>query len=902
MLDPSASRFWKAVLQSGLVETPTLRTCWDAIAPEKRVAEHIDRRLARHAVQSGVLTLWQAQQLMAGRSTGFKIDRYVLLELLGQGGMGRVYLARDTRLNRHVALKILSPERVNNPRAIARFHREAMVGAQLQHENLVRIYDEGEANGRCYLVMEYIEGKTIGQMITEHGPLPPNVAARLSRQVALGLEHAQRKGLIHRDVNPFNILVTRDGNAKLTDMGLAIDLADNDRVTRDGATVGTFDYVSPEQARHSHSVDTRSDVYSLGCSLYHMLTAQVPFPSASLPEKLFGHQASEPSPVRSLAPRVPEGLAAVVVRAMRKSPDDRFASPLEMAAALEPFADGITVTSDDTPDLEAEVGPSKPRPPRTEADAEAVAAADPGPGVPAAVDAPLPASPPGSWPKEAAGFELPVDLGPEPPLSDRLASTRSKTKSKSRSRTGSESGDEAGPTAPPPWSPGARPPWLVPAAVALATGLVAAAVLLALTYLGPDRRPSPASQSDVGNGRKGGPEARGAGTPDAADGVNVKGGEVAVVAADGTTTVEPDLRTAVRSAVGSRGHVLLLNREPLTVPAGEPLLAPSGLLVIRAGKGLRPEIRVEVKGGKPFLTTRGESTIRMEGVTLVARMVDPGPAPSALIEAGGDVVLDRCDFRAEGDVKGSIALVQEGRELTATGCLFVNFERAIDAASLNGSVTTLRQCMIVQTHPPDHAKHEGGGEASPAGGAPPPAGSVRLRALGGGAARAGRRLVLENCTVKAPVFLELDGFTPLLPLSVEVRGCAAASDALLTWGAGVLHDGPPAPPSTESLSWKGQGDQYEVGGKTWVRLAGREGKPEAPWADAPADLEGWSKRVGPEGDPIDKPVKFATDPSALPERPTPGDFAPAEAFASSAGADPAFVGPGAAQASSSATP
>ena len=126
--------------------------------------------------------------------------------------MGRVYLAKDTRLNRRVALKILSPERVNNPRAIARFHREALVGAQLQHENLVRIYDEGESNGKCYLVMEYIEGKNIGQMIAENGPIPPAIAARLARQVALGLEHAQRKGLIHRDVNPYNILVTHDGD------------------------------------------------------------------------------------------------------------------------------------------------------------------------------------------------------------------------------------------------------------------------------------------------------------------------------------------------------------------------------------------------------------------------------------------------------------------------------------------------------------------------------------------------------------------------------------------------------------------------------------------------------------------------------------------------------------------
>ena len=165
MLDPRASQFWQAAIRSGLMDVEGLTACWEAIEPAKRDdPEHIDRRLARQAVQSKSLTLWQAQQLLAGRTSGYKVDRYLLLDLIGQGGMGRVYLARDTRLNRRVALKILSPERLNNPRAIARFQREARVGAQLQHENLVRIYDFGESNGRYFLVMEYIEGKTIGDL------------------------------------------------------------------------------------------------------------------------------------------------------------------------------------------------------------------------------------------------------------------------------------------------------------------------------------------------------------------------------------------------------------------------------------------------------------------------------------------------------------------------------------------------------------------------------------------------------------------------------------------------------------------------------------------------------------------------------------------------------------------
>src|SRR4051812_41742568 len=143
MVDPKASRFWQVALQSGLVDAKALKACFDAIVPEKRVAEHLDRRLARQSVQQGWLTLWQAQQLMAGRSSGFKINRYTLLEMIGQGGMGRVYLAKDTRLNRRVALKILSPERMNNPRAIARFQREARVGPHPRPSTPVRTYDQG---------------------------------------------------------------------------------------------------------------------------------------------------------------------------------------------------------------------------------------------------------------------------------------------------------------------------------------------------------------------------------------------------------------------------------------------------------------------------------------------------------------------------------------------------------------------------------------------------------------------------------------------------------------------------------------------------------------------------------------------------------------------------------------
>jgi serine/threonine protein kinase len=340
MFDPRASKFWQATIHSGLMDVESLTACLDAIEPTERDApEHIVRRLARQAVRAKSLTFWQAQQLLAGRSSGYRVDRYLLLDLIGQGGMGRVYLARDTRLNRPVALKILSAERLSKPRAIARFEREARVGARLQHENLVRIYDFGESKGRRYLVMEYIEGKTIATLISEQGPMPPATAARLVRQVALGLDHAHRKGLIHRDVNPANILVTHDGTAKLADLGLAIAPAEEDRVTRDGAMVGTFDYIAPEQARNSRAADARSDIYSLGCTIYHMIAGRVPFPGPSLPEKLLGHQSIEPTPLCPMVGGLPEELSDIVQRMMKKRPDERYATPLQVALALGPFAD-----------------------------------------------------------------------------------------------------------------------------------------------------------------------------------------------------------------------------------------------------------------------------------------------------------------------------------------------------------------------------------------------------------------------------------------------------------------------------------------------------------------------------------------------------------------------------------
>ena len=948
MLEPSASRFWLAAIQSGLTDASTLRPCWDAIPPDKRVPEHIDRRLARQAVQSGVLTLWQAQQLIAGKSKGFKIDRYVMLDLIGQGGMGRVYLARDSRLNRQVAVKILSTERVDNPRAIVRFQREAEVGAQLQHENLVRIYDGGEAKdaqgkpvGPRFLVMEYIAGKNIGQMIAEQGSLPFPVAARLTRHVALGLEHARLKGLIHRDVNPYNILVTRDGVAKLTDLGLAIDLADSERVTRDGATVGTFDYVSPEQARHSHSVDARSDIYSLGCTLYHMLSGHVPYPTGSLPEKLYGHQLLDPEPLPDNCPAVPTGLADIVSKMMKKSPDERFQTPLELALALEPFCDdsagfnqGLAPpprTSASTvatnPDVTRTRLPGSNRagsgtvtPATPEADGHApelvappALALTPPPApspvpLPAAEITPLATKPvprpkPAAVDVESLGLNLAVDFGPEPSLTEKIGSSRSRVKPKAKDKPSaglSSSGSSPNPFA------SATSPEVTPGSV-IATGspvqrlaidlrssrwfkpVAAAAIFLgvfgltALAYKWvadgkkePGQNKQAAKQALPKTGlvtEKSKTEPR---LPR-----ELQGDEVEVVSADGKRSIELTLSAAMRAAMGARGHVVLGNAKPLKLSSADSTPISGGRLVIRAAEGTRPRLQIELKGNSPFLFTKSRAALVLEGLTFEVIYKDPGDHPAPLISAGSNLTLDRCAFKLDKDVRGARAVVAEGGELMVNGCWFENFERAIEVASFNGSTATVRQSMFVNKIP----------ETKPDTPTSTSRWALTFRSMPGGAGVTGRRLKLQHCTFMGPGVLELAGFSSKSPAKVDLTACTVLTDALLRWDA----DGTPAPapPDRNALSWAGLSNQYEVRGKSWVVMATDRNAPGTPLVEGPTDFDSWKTLLGNETTPVAPPVRFATDFSSIPEHPEPRDFAVPDQKADSPGAAPTFVGPGA---------
>lgn len=875
MLDPRTSRFWQSALQSGLMDDADLTACLEAIPPEKRDApEHLDRRLARQAVNRGTLTLWQARQLMAGRFTGFQVDRYVLLDLIGQGGMGRVYLARDSRLNRRVALKILSPERVNNPRAIARFQREARVGAQLQHENLIRIYDFGESAGRFYLVMEYIEGNTIGHYITTRGRIPPRVAASLGRQIALGLEHAHRKGLIHRDVNPFNVMVTRDGVAKLADLGLAIDTADEARVTRDGATVGTFDYVAPEQARHSHSADIRSDIYSLGCTLYHMIAGRVPFPGPSLAEKLFGHQSRDPTPLEQFAPDVPPGLAEAVRLMMRKDPVERFESPRLVAEALAPFTDPrLSPTEGDEPPASAEA---------RAAAAGTAASSVPPKGAGRAV---------GSPPSDE--FPIVVDLGPEPSLSDSFRTNRSwfagvslrpssgsgsiATPSPSReSRSASSTVEPETDDAATDTTTGRLRPKTI-----LATALILGLLLLAfgaVQWWGRRAANQPPLRADDKT-------KIGALVEAATSTAERPPAPISVLSADGSWTEAENLFAAMEAAMGSRGTVVLRGPEPIAVELGDtsPAFKGQGELRLRSAKGAPPPIlKIDLKGGKkPLLSTGPGVNLTVEDLIIEATdstaSADPNakpasPSPPPIFLAAGVASFNRCSFRTEpiAGFAGSRAIQFEGGSLSVVGCWFEGFDAAIDVRTIAGATTVVRQTMFVPGGTPTEAVKRGHPVRTGWG--------LRMRFHAGGPQTGERSVRLEHCTFTGEGLIRLEGFSEQLPATLSVQACAIRSETLLAW----TPDPADAPLNAASMRWTGEKNQLDVAGASWV--VGPPGSPEI------ADLDAWSK-LAVEREPVQTAIQFPFEPETGGGRLAPAAYAVKPTDKVAPGANPNEVGP-----------
>jgi eukaryotic-like serine/threonine-protein kinase len=313
-----------------------------------------------------------AGRVTVGVPAGFEEHpRYRVFGALGAGGMGTVYKAEDQLMGRVVALKVVSAHLTAKPGAVARFRREIRAAAQLKDDHIVTAYDAGEAGGAHFLVMEYVEGVSLDRLVSKKGPLPVNLACNFVRQAALGLKHAADKGMVHRDIKPQNLMVTRKGRVKILDFGLArfassdddvpadrpefgaakkhplppspavavlAGAVQDDGVTNPNLLMGTPDYLSPEQAKNSHTVDARSDLYSLGCTLHFLLTGRAPFAgTATLIDKLLAHTTEAPPAVRAARPEVPEALVSVLAKLMAKSADDRYQTAHEVAAALLPF-------------------------------------------------------------------------------------------------------------------------------------------------------------------------------------------------------------------------------------------------------------------------------------------------------------------------------------------------------------------------------------------------------------------------------------------------------------------------------------------------------------------------------------------------------------------------------------
>lgn len=308
------------------------------------------RNLARLLMQRGWLTVYQANRLFRGEIRNLIWGDYRILDRLGQGGSSQVYKARHVPSGRIVALKTLIPGVMLRAEAVEQFEWESEVLGRIHHTNIVEFLEAGRIDGVPYCVTEYLDGTDLGKLLKLSGRLPIDRACAYAQQTARALEAAHQAGLVHRDVKPANLFLLVNATAtepcvKLIDWGLACWQHDsglaqrrNSPASSEGALLGTADYLAPEQIRNADEVDIRADVYALGCTLYHLLAGQPPFPGVSLMQKLLQHQNDPPKDPREFRPEIPASLSEVVLRMLAKQPGERFQRPIEAALQLEPFS------------------------------------------------------------------------------------------------------------------------------------------------------------------------------------------------------------------------------------------------------------------------------------------------------------------------------------------------------------------------------------------------------------------------------------------------------------------------------------------------------------------------------------------------------------------------------------
>lgn len=283
-------------------------------------------------------TAGKSKQAKGNGLDGLKqLGRYTIIKKLGQGGMGTVFLATDTQLRRQVALKVLAKEKAENPTLVKRFKAEAQAAAALKHDNIVAIHDAGEADGLLYIALEFIDGTDAHTIVAKRGPMPAKRAMDVIRQTTLALQHAHEQKIVHRDIKPSNLLIAKNGLVKLADMGLArsVDESLETNITRAGTTVGTVDYMSPEQAKNSKSADIRSDLYSLGATWFHLLTGHPPFPEGSMLNKLNAHSGAPRPDVRDENDSVSENISVMIKRLLAVKPEDRYQTPADLLEDLD---------------------------------------------------------------------------------------------------------------------------------------------------------------------------------------------------------------------------------------------------------------------------------------------------------------------------------------------------------------------------------------------------------------------------------------------------------------------------------------------------------------------------------------------------------------------------------------